>query len=62
MQRYRGKREHMAWSGEMKVVEPGEVGKSKRANEGERNCWSSTPKEQKEAFSRALGRKTSHSL
>lgn len=35
----------MAWSGELKVVEPGKVGKSKRANEGERNCWSNIPKQ-----------------
>lgn len=36
--------------------------KSKRANEGERNCWSNIPKEQKEAFSRALAHKTSYSI
>lgn len=28
--------EQMAWSGELKVVEPREVGKSKRANEGDK--------------------------
>lgn len=33
-----------------------------RANEGERNCWSNIPKEQKEAFSRALAHKTSYSI
>lgn len=38
VQKYRGRGEHMAWSGELKVVELSEVGKSKRANEGEKNC------------------------
>ena len=44
----------MAWSGELQVGEPREAGKPKRANEGDKNCWSNIPKEQKEAFPRAL--------
>lgn len=35
----------MAWSEELQVVEPREVGKPRKANGGDKYCWSSIPKE-----------------
>lgn len=37
VQRYSGKREYVIQSGEIQVVEPREVGKTKRANEGDKS-------------------------
>lgn len=35
----------MARSEELQVVEPRDVGKPRKANEGDKNCWSNIPKE-----------------
>lgn len=62
VQRYSGRRDHMIQSGKMQVDGPREAGKTKRANEGDKNCSINIPRDQKEAFPRALKNKRSHSF
>lgn len=52
----------MIQSGKMQVDGPREAGKTKRANEGDKNCSINIPRDQKEAFPRALKHKRSHSF
>lgn len=51
----------MARLGELQVADPGELG-NQRSNEGDTNYCGDIPKEQREAFPRALAHKTSQCI